>query len=127
MDDHIRAAISFEVIFNFLHEYYFPRASFEPVYLTPHKIFVFTHQLDFVGFIGNKNGLRPSIKHRYRIRYWPIPTSRAEVETFLWLTPFVRIFITGLAQHALVVKQSYLEEVNLELSGVAKKQFVRKK
>ncbi len=83
MDDHIGAAISFEAIFNFLHEYYFPRANFGPVYLAPHKTFVFTDQLDFVGFTGDKNGLRLSIKHRDRIRHWPTPISRVEVEAFL--------------------------------------------
>lgn len=64
MDDHIGAAISFEAMFNFLHQYYFPRARFGPIYLAPHKTFVFTDQLGFVEFTGDKNGLRPSMKQR---------------------------------------------------------------
>ena len=87
----------------------------------------FTDLLDFVGFTGDKNGLRPSMKHRDRIQHWPIPTSRAEVEAFLWLTPFLRIFIPGRTQHALIIKQSYLEEVNVELSGALRKPSVWKK
>lgn len=67
MDDHIGAAVSFGAMFNFLHRYYFPRASFGPVYLAPHKTFIFADQLDFVGFTGDKNGLRPSVKHRDQI------------------------------------------------------------
>ena len=125
--DHIGAAISFEAMFNFLHYYYFPRANFGPVYLAPHKTFVFTDQLDFVGFTGDKNGLRPSMKHRDRIQHWPTPTSRTEVEAFLWLTPFLRIFIPGRAQHALIIKQSYLEEVSVELTSASSKKSVRKK
>ena len=95
MDNHIRATISFKAIFNFLHKYYFPCACFEPVYLTPYKTFVFTDQLDFVDFTEDKNRLRSSMKHRDRIQHWPIPISSAEVEAFLWLTLFLRIFISG--------------------------------
>ncbi len=86
MDDHIGAAIFFEAMFDFLHYYYFPRVIFGPVYLAPHKTFVFSDQLDFVGFTADKNGLRPSIKQRERIKHWPTPTSKEEVEAFLWLT-----------------------------------------
>lgn len=64
MDDHIGAAISFEAMFDFLHYHYFPHIIFGPVYLTPHKTFVSTDQLDFLGFTGDENGLRPSMKHK---------------------------------------------------------------
>ncbi len=50
MDDHIEAAIFFEAMFDFLHHHHFPRAIFGPVYLASHKVFIFTDQLDFVGF-----------------------------------------------------------------------------
>ncbi len=50
MDDHTGAAISFEAMFDFLHHHYFLRVIFGPVYLAPHKTFIFTDQLDFVGF-----------------------------------------------------------------------------
>ena len=125
MDDHIRAAIFFEAMFNFLHKYYFPRTCFGPVYLAPYKTFVFTDQIDFVGFTKDKNELRPSMKHRDRIQHWPVATSRAEVEVFLWLTPFLHIFIPGRAQHALIIKQSYLEEVNVELERISHQTLYR--
>lgn len=43
------------------------------------------------------------------------------------MTPFLHIFILGRAQRALIIKQSYLEKVNIVLSGASKKQSVRKK
>lgn len=95
MDDYIGAATFFEAMFDFLHNYYFLRASFGSVYLVPHKTFVFIYQLDFVGFIKDKNGLRPLMKHRDWIQHWLTLTSPAEVEDFLWLTPFFHIFISG--------------------------------
>ena len=64
MDNHIRAAISFKAMFDFLHHYYFPCAILVLVYLASYKTLIFTDQLDFVGFTGDKNGLRPSMKHR---------------------------------------------------------------
>lgn len=64
IDDYIEVAISFEGIFDFLHEYYFLWTSFRPVYLAPHKNFIFIGQQDFVRFTGYRNGLWPSIKHR---------------------------------------------------------------
>ena len=83
MDDHMGAAISFEAMFDFLHHHYFPRPIFGPVYLATHKTFIFTDQLDFGGFTGDKNELRPSMKHRERIRHWPTQTTQAEVEAFM--------------------------------------------
>ena len=127
MDDHIWAATSFQVIFDFLYEYYFPQASFGPIYLALHKTFVFTDQLDFVGFTGDKNGLWLSMKHRDWIQHWSTLTSRAEVETFLWLTLFLCIYIPGWAQHSLIIKQSYLEEIIIKLLKTGKKQSVCKK
>lgn len=82
MDDHIGAAIFFEAMFHFLHYYYFPRAIYEPVYLAPYKTFVFTDQLDFVGFTRDQNELRPSVKHRERINHWPTPISRERLRLF---------------------------------------------
>ena len=124
---HIGAAISFEAMFDFLHHHYFPCAIFGPVYLAPYKTFVFTDQFDFVAFIGEKNGLRSLMKHRKRIRHWPTPTTQAEVEALLWLTPFLHIFIPGRAQHALIIKQSYLEEVSVELTSALIKKSLHKK
>ncbi len=127
MDDHIRAAISFQAMFDFLHHHHFPRTIFGPVYLAFYRTFIFTDQLNFVGFTGNKNGLWPSMKHREQIRHWPKPTTRAEVEAFLWLTLFLRIFIPGQALHAIIIKQSYLEEASVELTLVSFKKSMRKK
>jgi hypothetical protein len=32
---------------------------------------------------------------------WPVPRSRQELEAFIWLTPFLQIFIPGQADHVL--------------------------
>ena len=111
MDDHSAAATDFESMFAFLHEQYFPRVAFGPVYLSGPKTKIFAEDLELLGFQGNAEGLRPSLKHREKIQQWPIPTNRAELDAFLWLTPFLRIFIPGRAQHVLEMKKAYLKLV----------------
>ncbi len=67
MEDNIRAAIFFETMFNVLHHYYFPNASFGFLYFSPNKTYFFTDELDFVGFTDDKNEFRSSMKHGDRI------------------------------------------------------------
>ena len=125
MDDHLGAAKSFDAMYTFLHEKYFPRIAFAPLSLSPSKAFFFFTSLDVIGFSATANGLRPSNKHRNRVALWPRPQSRQEVEDFLYLTPFLRIFIPGRADHAQVLKRSYQKEVPLPLKSG--RESVRKK
>lgn len=67
------------------------------------------------------------MKHRNWIWHQLTPTCQAEVETFLWLTSFLRIFIPGQAQHALILKQFSPKKETIELSETGKKQLVCKK
>lgn len=105
VDDHIGSATCFDAMFDFLHTRYFPRCVFGPIYLSPKKSHVFMDQLDFIGFTGDASGIRPSRYHRDRVMNRPTPTTREEVEAFLWLTPFLRIFIPGGAEHAIIMKK----------------------
>ena len=114
MDDHAGSATDYDTMFEFLSTKYFPRVAFGPVYLAGAKTFVFTNQLDVLGFQGSADGIRPSIKHREKVENWPTPTNRAELDAFLWLTPFLRIFIPGRAEHVLNMKLAYLHLVPAE-------------
>ena len=114
MDDHSGSARDFESMFNFLHKQYFPRMAFGPIYLSGPKTHVFVEYLDLLGFQENADGLRPSIKHREKVQNWPVPTTRAKLDAFLWLTPFLRIFIPGRAAHVLEMKKAYLQLVPAE-------------
>ena len=125
MDDHLSAAISFESQLHFLYEVYFPRARFGPVYLSGAKTFVFMDSLEMVGFTGSAEGLRPSVKHRSKILEWEEPKTREDLEAFLWLTPFLRIFIPGRAEHVMTLKESYLEKVPVT-EGSARYKYVEK-
>ena len=109
MDDHASAATDFDTMFDFLHADYFPRVTFGPVYLSGHKTHIFSENPELLGFEGSANGLRPSLKHRTKVQEWPTPRNRAELDAFLWLTPFLRIFIPGRAAHVLQMKKAYLK------------------
>ena len=69
--------------------------------------------MDVLGF-ESANGLRPSLKHRAKVQEWPTPTSRAELDAFLWLTPFLRIFIPQRATRVLQMKKAYLKLIPAE-------------
>ena len=111
MDDHAGSATDFDFIYTLLHEHYFPRCVFGPVYLAGHKIILFANTLQLLGFEAGPAGLRPSRKHLEKIKHWPEPTNREELDAFLQLTPFLRIFIPGRAQLVMEMKKSYLEQV----------------
>ena len=54
------------------------------------------------------------MKYRSKIENWPTPKNRAELDAFLWLIPFLRIFIPGRAAHVLEMKKAYIEQVPVE-------------
>lgn len=95
MDDHIGAAKTFDAMYAFLRDSYFPRVAFGPVYLSGKKTKAFMDTLELLGFEGSHGGLRPSAKHLNNIEQMPVPTSREELDAFLWLTPFLRTLIPG--------------------------------
>jgi hypothetical protein len=99
VDDSYGSATDFESMFTFLHEKFFPRCTFGPMYLKPSKSFFFFPTLEFLGLEGDTAGLRPSLRKREQILSWPTPQSQDEVKAFLYLTPFLRRFIPGRAEH----------------------------
>lgn len=133
MDDHGGAALDFDALFHMLHDEYFPRAVFGPVYLNPRKTEVFMDELTLLGFTGKGGTIRPSIKHRNEILNWPIPANKKELEAFVYLTPFLRIFIPGRADHVVQMKKAHRREERIPLpAGIApphsgkRKESVRK-
>ena len=105
MDDHAGSAKDYDSVFEFLAADYFPRVAFEPIYLSGPKTNLSASSLELLGFEG---GIRPSLKHRRKILDWPTPQNRAELDAFLWLTPFLRIFIPGRSELVMEMKRSYL-------------------
>ena len=49
---------------------------------------------------------------------WPMPTNRQELNAFIWLTPFLQIFILGQLEHVPKLKETYLkqEQANIKTS-----------
>ena len=50
MNDYAGAATDFNTIFDFLHSDYFPRVIFRLVYLLGYKIYIFSDNLELLGF-----------------------------------------------------------------------------
>jgi hypothetical protein len=128
VDDSYGSATDFDSMFTFLHEKFFPRCAFGPMYLKPSKSFFFFPTLEFLGLEGNTAGLRPSLRKREQISGWPTPQSQEEVEAFLYLTPFLRRFIPGRAEHHRIMtgdkKGPFVWTAEKEQSFLAVKQAI---
>ena len=111
MDDHSGSATDFDTILTILHTQYFLQCIFGPVYLLGAKTQLFADSLEVLGFLGSVAGLKPIIKHQERIRDWPVPTNRAELDAFVWLMPFLRMFMPGRAQLVMEIKKALLKQV----------------
>lgn len=127
MDDHLGGFTDFNAQFDFLHQHYFPRIAFGPVYLSGSKTFAFMENLELIGFTGSSEGLRPSVKHLERMNNWPTPKTKQELDAFIWITPFLRMFIPGRAELVLELKKAYLHQVSVVIPGSKGKLSVRKK
>lgn len=66
------------------------------------------------GLEGSNQGLRLSEEKRNKIGNWPVPQSKADVEAFVYLTPFLRRFIPDRAEHVSVMKEAYTREDGTE-------------
>ena len=115
IDDSYGSATTFEAMYQFLHERFFPRCTWGPMYLKDSKSCFFMDSLDFVGMEAGPNGLRPSLRKREAILQWPTPVNQVEVEAFCYLTPFLRRFIPGRAELVRILK--YGGEKPEEVSG----------
>ena len=59
----------FNEMFDFLYFKYFSRITFNLIYFSNYKIYMFTNSLKIINFINNLKDLRFFIKHRERIIY----------------------------------------------------------
>ena len=67
----------------------------EGLFLKPKKCTFATHQMSFLGFIVDKDGLRTDPAKVEAVATFPIPTNRSEVRAFLGLALYYRRFIKG--------------------------------
>lgn len=115
IDDHAASAKSFDDLFAFLHLHYFPRLEFGRISLKPSKTVLFARKITVLGFELGNGAVRPMHKHRERFRRWAQPENhpktRDELDTFLWLLPYLREFIPGRVSLTQILKTSYADRV----------------
>lgn len=115
VDDHTASASSFDAMFDFLHLQYFPRIEFGRISLKPSKTALFETQITALGFEMAAGRIRPMHKHRDRFEKWAKPenhpTKRQELETVLYLLPYLKEFVAGRVSLQNVLKTSFMEKV----------------
>jgi hypothetical protein len=126
VNDHSDAKVTFETLFDFLHEHYFSRIAFEFIYLSSRKIIAFIEKLDMIEFIDEFNQFKSFVKHRIKIMKWLILINRAELNDFLWLMSFLRQFISKRVDHVLIMKKAYIIQMSTKSARVKSKTKVKK-
>jgi hypothetical protein len=126
VNDHFEARKNFDSLFSFLHNFYFLRVTFESIYLNSKKTTTFFEELNMIDFTERSKELRFSIKHRIKILKWFTFINRAELNEFLWLTSFLRQFISKRAKHVLIMKKTYMIQVSIKSRRVKSKSNVKK-
>jgi len=108
VDDDFGAFPSFRSQLNFLHQHYFPRLAWARLTLKGSKCGFFLDKISPLGFSSDGSGLRPSLDKVQAIRQYPRPTDTAEIEAFIYMTIYLRQFIPGRAEHALILQEAIL-------------------
>lgn len=114
IDDSYGSANTFEHLYRFLNEEFFPRCEWGPMYLKGPKCHFFERTLGMVGLKAGEDGIRPTLRKRKMIAEWTTPTSWEEVKAFCYLTPSLRTFIPGLAELARILKKGMEVEIDTE-------------
>lgn len=118
IDDHNIFAKSFDEIFDFFYSYYFLRLDFIPINIVLKKTFLFTDSIKALGFELFREKIRPSSKYRNRFENWFLienhPKNQKELEEFLYLTLYLRVYILGRIDLVGILKDVYTEFVQKE-------------
>lgn len=109
MDDTYGSSSSFESMAQFLHEDFFPGCDWAPMVLNPQKSMFFWNQIVILGLTGDRHGLCPNDRKLKAIREYLTPQNFEEVEQFLYLTLYLRRYISGRVEHTLILKTSLQE------------------
>ena len=71
--------------------------------LKPRKCILFQKEVEFLGRNVNSNQLKMTSKDTKTVEEWPVPTSSKEVERFLGLANYHRVFVKNFAEKAQVL------------------------
>jgi hypothetical protein len=106
VDDDYGAHHTFDDQYKFLHTKYFPRLAWSGLTAKPKKSGFFLKKISPLGFEASKDGRRPSSDKVKAIAEYPEPTSLDEVCAFLAITTYLRHFIPGRADLAVILKEA---------------------
>ena len=68
--------------------------------LSPEKCILFQHEVTYLGYIVNENGVKVDARKLEAVAEWPIPRNVTEVKRFLGLASYYRRFIANFAEIA---------------------------
>jgi hypothetical protein len=84
----------------FLHHHYFPRLPWAGLTLNPAKNNFFTQEIEILGHHCTRTALQPSISKLAALEDWPEPTNEEELMRFIYVLPFLKVYIPGRADES---------------------------
>ena len=91
-------------IIDFLHNYYFLRYTWAGLTLSSPKSRFFCNQIGILGYQCTRTNIRPSANKLDTIASWPEPTTAEKLAKFLYILPFLRIYLPGQADLSRIMR-----------------------
>lgn len=95
---------------SFLHEHYFPRLKWAGLTLNSRKTSFAIRETKILGHDRTQAGIRPSADKIRAITSWPVPTSEAELMRFIYILPYLKVYIPGRADMTAVLREAVIVE-----------------
>lgn len=127
MDDDVGGATSVDILFQFLHEHYFPRLKWAKLTLNPDKCKFFSPQIEVLGFIKDEYGIRPSQDKQDVIGNYETPEDEKDLERFCAMLPYIGdACIPGRADLVQILKKAVVRQTAMELVDGKRKRVTKK-
>lgn len=106
VDDDIGGADSFESLYDFLNDHYFPRLAWARLTLNPFKTTFFASKIAVLGHEKTRLGVRPAAHKLRAFAQYHSPTTPRELDEFLWQLPFFKWYCPGRSDYTEVMKEA---------------------
>lgn len=127
MDDDVGGATSVDILFQFLHEHYFPRLKWAKLTLNPDKCKFFSPQIEVLGFIKDEYGIRPSQDKQDVIGNYETPEDEKDLDRFCAMLPYIGdACIPGRADLVHIMKRAVVRQTSMELVEGKKKRVTKR-
>lgn len=111
VDDDIGGSDTLSGLIHFLNHHYFPRLSWAKFTLNPAKCEFLVSNIQLLGHRRDLRGIRPSENKLGVFREYSSFTSKDELERFLYMLPFLKVYIPGRADRSTFLRTAIVGDI----------------